>query len=83
MVTYDVDSSPPSTDPNPVPPGYFSASFERLVRENEMGDWASAFTLFGEYLCLFICGSLRASYRYRKTLSRHSSMRVSTLSSGP
>ena len=41
------DLSPPPTPPNPVPPGYFSASFERLVRENEMADWASAFTLFG------------------------------------
>ena len=53
----------PSTPPNTVPPGYFSASFERLVRENEMADWASAFTLFGEYrlisnvrgICWLIC----------------------------
>ena len=43
------EPSRPSTPPNPVPPGYFSASFERLIRENEMADWASAFTLFGEY----------------------------------
>lgn len=39
----------PQTPPNPVPPGYFSASFERLTRENEMADWAGAFTLFGEH----------------------------------
>ena len=47
-VDNDSPSSPP-TPPSPVPPGYFSASFERLVRENEMADWASAFTLLGEY----------------------------------
>ena len=46
------DSDDPSrtpTPPNTVPPGYFSASFERLIRENEMADWASAFTLFGKH----------------------------------
>jgi len=54
------DLSRPPTPPNPVPPGYFSASFERLIRENEMADWASAFTLFGGYfpniraICWFI-----------------------------
>ena len=51
MGTDNGDLSRPSTPPNPVPPGYFSASFERLIRENEMADWASAFTLVGEY-CL-------------------------------
>lgn len=50
------DPSRPSTPPNPVPPGYFSASFERLVRENEMADWASAFTLFGVYHHVFGVG---------------------------
>ena len=48
MGTHDEDSSRPSSPPNPVPPGYFSTSLERLIRENEMADWASAFTLFGK-----------------------------------
>jgi len=39
--------SRPSTPPNSIPLGYFPATFERFVRENEMADWASAFTLFG------------------------------------
>ena len=38
-----------STPPNPIPQRYISTSFERFVRENEMADWASAFTLLGEY----------------------------------
>ena len=38
-----------STPPNAIPQGYFPATFERFVRENEMADWASAFTLLGEY----------------------------------
>ena len=41
--------SRPSTPPNPIPLGYFPATFERFVRENEMADLASAFTLLGEY----------------------------------
>ena len=48
MGTDNDNSSPPLTPQNPVPPGHFSASFERLIRENDMADWASAFTLFGE-----------------------------------
>ena len=50
-MSFDNDNdmpSRPSTPPNPVPSGYFSASFERLIRENEMAELASAFTLFGE-----------------------------------
>jgi len=57
MSTDNDGPSRPSTPPNPVPPGYFSASFERLVRENEMADWASAFTLFGEYYPMFGVGT--------------------------
>ena len=41
--------SRPPTPPNTVLQGKFSASFERLIRDNEMADWASAFTLFGGY----------------------------------
>ena len=52
MGTDNDDPSRPQTPPNPVPPGYFSTSFERLIRENEMADWAGAFTLFGEYFPL-------------------------------
>lgn len=37
----------PHSPPNPFFPGYFSASFERLIRENEMADWTYAFALFG------------------------------------
>jgi len=44
--------SRPSTPPNSVPLGYFPATFERFVRENEMADLASAFTLLGEYCSL-------------------------------
>ena len=53
-----VDSDNPSRPASPqnsVPLGYFPATFERFVRENEMADWASAFTLLGE-CCLVLDG---------------------------
>jgi hypothetical protein len=53
----DTDNDGPShpyAPSNTVPPGYFSASFERLIRENEMADWASAFTLFGGYSAVHV-----------------------------
>lgn len=57
--------SRPPTPPNPVPPGYFSASLERLIRENEMADWASAFTLFGKHWVMFNARGICSLIRWR------------------
>ena len=72
MGTDNDNPSRPQTPPNPVPPGYFSASFERLIRENEMADWAGAYTLFGEHFLLSMSAlGIHLTYLLACLLARH------------
>ncbi len=48
-------SRPPSP---PFGKGYFSAPFERFVRDDTFGQLTSAFTLFGEFCFFFPCHPL-------------------------
>ena len=60
------DPSRPSTPPNSIPLGYFPASFERFVKENEMAEWASAFTLIGECRPMVNTRRMRLGLRWRR-----------------